>query len=348
MLKKLLAMFLVVTLISTMTITALARSNDQYITEAVNDPMLETAIMDDEVVSSSEIYFVVFIYFPFGVESEPDAGDANPWRYCSEYWDDETGTYYLRARYYSPITGLYISEDPICAGLNWYTYCDNNPILFIDPWGLDCYIFYDASDYESTAKAFQKVLLNFFDTSKKHVILIPVNTADELVTGWNKMGKNASGDVVSIDAVIMIIHANPFVMGTGKGKNEEIFLQYDEFDVLESKNVGSLILISCFAGHLDYSESNIAYQFADKTMGGPVMACDGAPSIPGLFASSLKIGSTDNDSFKYWRDYINPNSTRKQQGWIIYQKGENGKITPSESQGKSLSIKQMLKILSKY
>ena len=31
--------------------------------------------------------------------------DTNPFRYCGEYWDDESRTYYLRARYYSPQTG---------------------------------------------------------------------------------------------------------------------------------------------------------------------------------------------------------------------------------------------------
>jgi hypothetical protein len=30
----------------------------------------------------------------------------------------------------------WLSKDPIKDGLNWYTYCNNNPIVFIDPWGL--------------------------------------------------------------------------------------------------------------------------------------------------------------------------------------------------------------------
>ena len=30
-----------------------------------------------------------------------------------------------------------MSEDPIGAGLNWYTYCSNNPVNRIDPWGLE-------------------------------------------------------------------------------------------------------------------------------------------------------------------------------------------------------------------
>lgn len=43
---------------------------------------------------------------------------------------------YLRARYYNPRTGRFTQEDPTGAGLNWYTYCANNPLFYIDPWGL--------------------------------------------------------------------------------------------------------------------------------------------------------------------------------------------------------------------
>ncbi len=43
-------------------------------------------------------------------------------------------------RYYDAETGRFISEDPIgFAGgdLNLYAYVQNNPVLFVDPWGLD-------------------------------------------------------------------------------------------------------------------------------------------------------------------------------------------------------------------
>ena len=64
-------------------------------------------------------------------------GDTNPFRYCGEYLDAETDTYYLRARNYNPSTGRFLTEDPAQARLNWYTYCNNNPIAFVDPLGLD-------------------------------------------------------------------------------------------------------------------------------------------------------------------------------------------------------------------
>jgi RHS repeat-associated protein len=60
----------------------------------------------------------------------------NPFRYCGEYYDDETDLIYLRNRYYDNQTGRFITEDPIKDSLNWYSYCGNNPIMFIDPWGL--------------------------------------------------------------------------------------------------------------------------------------------------------------------------------------------------------------------
>ena len=50
-------------------------------------------------------------YDAFGVEKAPDAADANPFRYCGEYWDKESGTYYLRARYYAPGLGRFLSFD---------------------------------------------------------------------------------------------------------------------------------------------------------------------------------------------------------------------------------------------
>ncbi len=42
----------------------------------------------------------------------------------------------MRARYYNPGTGRFISEDPIKDGSNWYSYCYNNPLIFRDKNGL--------------------------------------------------------------------------------------------------------------------------------------------------------------------------------------------------------------------
>jgi RHS repeat-associated protein len=80
-------------------------------------------------------------YDAFGVEENPSAADSNPFRYCGEYLDLSSGTYYLRARYYNPAIGRFLSEDTNTGkatdplSLNFYTYCKNNPIKYVDPTG---------------------------------------------------------------------------------------------------------------------------------------------------------------------------------------------------------------------
>ncbi|SJL33465.1 MULTISPECIES: RHS repeat domain-containing protein [Bacteroidales] len=61
-----------------------------------------------------------------------------PFRYQGQYEDEETGLYYNRFRYYSPDSGIYISQDPIrLAGNNptLYAYVHDTNV-WIDSWGL--------------------------------------------------------------------------------------------------------------------------------------------------------------------------------------------------------------------
>lgn len=46
------------------------------------------------------------------------------------------GQYDSAPRYYDPYAGRFITRDPIGDGVNWYAYVDNNPLVFIDPFGL--------------------------------------------------------------------------------------------------------------------------------------------------------------------------------------------------------------------
>ncbi len=60
-----------------------------------------------------------------------------PYRLPGQQHDEESGLYYTRNRYYDPLQGRYITQDPIGlnGGLNIYGY-PLNPLQFIDPLGL--------------------------------------------------------------------------------------------------------------------------------------------------------------------------------------------------------------------
>jgi len=64
---------------------------------------------------------------------------TNSYTYTGREWDRELGLYYYRARYYDPMEGRFIGKDPIgFAGgdVNLYGYVGNQPVDWIDPWGL--------------------------------------------------------------------------------------------------------------------------------------------------------------------------------------------------------------------
>jgi RHS repeat-associated protein len=78
-------------------------------------------------------------YSPFGETDLIGEPSDNPFQYTGRE-NDGTGLYYYRARYYSPVLRRFVSEDPIRlkGGINFFIYASNNPILFIDIFGLFC------------------------------------------------------------------------------------------------------------------------------------------------------------------------------------------------------------------
>jgi RHS repeat-associated protein len=63
---------------------------------------------------------------------------GNRYLWQGREYDAVTALYYFRARWYDPVSGRWLSKDPIgiSGGLNQYVFCSNNPVNFIDPDGL--------------------------------------------------------------------------------------------------------------------------------------------------------------------------------------------------------------------
>lgn len=75
-------------------------------------------------------------YHAFGEDSLYP--DINPWRYASKRLDTETGLIYFGRRYYDPDKGRWLTPDPsgFTDSVNLYTYTLNNPLLYLDAFGL--------------------------------------------------------------------------------------------------------------------------------------------------------------------------------------------------------------------
>ncbi len=79
-------------------------------------------------------------YGPFGevLRTTGPMAKANPFRFSTKYQDDETDLLYYGRRYLNTSTGGWLSRDPMGeqGGANLYGFVRNDPIQFIDPFGL--------------------------------------------------------------------------------------------------------------------------------------------------------------------------------------------------------------------
>lgn len=77
-------------------------------------------------------------YDSFGNLEQQGEGIEQPFTYTAREFDQETGLYYYRARYYDPQVGRFVSKDPIGfegGDNNLYGYVLNNPVNWTDPYG---------------------------------------------------------------------------------------------------------------------------------------------------------------------------------------------------------------------
>ena len=86
-----------------------------------------------------------YTYDAFGnvVAGGGGAAAANPYRYAGAAFETSTGLYYLRARYYDPQAGRFLSHDPLLGSdsspvsLHRYLYASVDPVNKVDPTGRD-------------------------------------------------------------------------------------------------------------------------------------------------------------------------------------------------------------------
>ncbi|MDE6566375.1 MAG: RHS repeat-associated core domain-containing protein, partial [Lachnospiraceae bacterium] len=104
-----------------------------------------------------------YAYDSFGNEVDLDSKDDNPFRYCGEYYDKETEEIYLRARYYQPVMGRFLTRDSYTGeddeplSLHLYTYCENDGVNAWDPSGQEVYNIENFNCYAYAVGEYDKI-----------------------------------------------------------------------------------------------------------------------------------------------------------------------------------------------
>jgi RHS repeat-associated protein len=86
--------------------------------------------------------------------------------------DDESGLTYMRARYYEPSSGRFVSEDPARDGVNLFRYANNRPTIRADYSGLS-----DESD-------FMNLLGEVFKWAGLMMMWASASLATQFFSGW--------------------------------------------------------------------------------------------------------------------------------------------------------------------
>jgi RHS repeat-associated protein len=94
-----------------------------------------------QLTNSAGIVTDEYEYDAYGNSFTKVGTTPNNYLYRGEQYDSDLGLYYLRARYYNPGTGRFMSRDPL-SGLDWdpktlhkYLYVWGNPVNYVDPRG---------------------------------------------------------------------------------------------------------------------------------------------------------------------------------------------------------------------
>jgi len=128
-----------------------------------------------QLVDTTGAVQATYAYDPFGVPLA--GGDVyNPYQFTGEAWDAEVELLYLRARYYQPEVGRFVTKDPWRGDiwepgtLNSYSYAGNGPVNSTDPSGLQDGGY---SSYESYRQSRQLVSYWYHQEGPVRLVLGP-------------------------------------------------------------------------------------------------------------------------------------------------------------------------------
>ena len=184
-------------------------SNSGPVDDLAQDALGSTRLLTDSrgtVVGTTS-------YSPYGQMTAQSGTVTTPFGFAGQYTDSQTGLVYMRARWYDPATGQFLSVDPLVVATQQpYAYVADNPLNYTDPFGLcglpQCSLqtigsMHFGTTYQCPPKWFTGWEVNFLATSIMNVSTLgadsliqdpamgtpsaPSNITDFTQHGWTSM-----------------------------------------------------------------------------------------------------------------------------------------------------------------
>ena len=225
-------------------------------------------------------------YDVFGAIRTQSGSSSNYWLFTGEQRDG-TGLQYLRARYYDPETGRFITQDPL-PFVNRYAYVRNNPVRYVDPYGLfglgDLNPFDDIVDCVKNPKECAEKAAEGIKKGAEAVggavadvwpyVSTEVQIVDVLPLANVPIVGQLAGEILDIGAAIALqidifrsdcpwqplTLANLANLGTGTLGNLGSFLTVNQASLIEAVNFGATAAFMEGCGSVAYSSGSTGNQ----------------------------------------------------------------------------------------
>ncbi len=149
------------------------------------------------LIDSSQNVVASYRYDEFGKLLKKVAIVDQPFRFSTKQYDEQTGLSYYGYRFYNPAIGRWSTRDPIgeAGGINLYDFVGNNPVNFVDPWGLygtnEC-SYYEQRCLESGGKYYCETAKYYCNKFPKYPD--PDPGRDDDFEGWSRCTRQCLQD----------------------------------------------------------------------------------------------------------------------------------------------------------
>jgi RHS repeat-associated protein len=201
----------------------------------------------------------------FGTPYEGDLNRGMNLGYTGKPYDVTTGMYNYGYRDYAPVAARFTSEDPVRDGVNWFAYVNNDPVNWVDPWGLADIVIWRALD---AMHSLNWSLYDFLVTDSYKQIEKAAKEAGltiEIINGKDATGdklKEALKDNEPSRAIIIAHGAIDTSFAFVDVENKEVYLD----GVHVGTNLKTIDLVTCFANN-GPTDPNTGKELVSKILG---------------------------------------------------------------------------------